>query len=104
MTVVKSKQLRKAARDQECSIAILGVCNYQPETSVMAHVSSPIGGYKSSDLGGTLIACSSCHDVLDRRVINEEFERERDWYILRGVQITLDKLHDLGIISVKGES
>ena len=102
MPVVKSKPIRDAAKDQKCSIAILGVCNYDSSTSVMAHINSPIKGYKSSDLGGCLISCSACHDAIDRRVINEEFEKERDWYILRGVQITLDRLYDLGIVSVKG--
>lgn len=102
MAVIKSKKLRDSARGEDCSINIQGVCNYQPETSIMAHVPSPISGYKSSDLGGAIICCSSCHDVIDRRVINDEFELERDWYILRAVQVTLNKLYEMGVISVKG--
>ncbi len=68
----------------------------------MAHIPSPIAGYKSSDLGGTVISCSACHDVIDRRVINDEFEAERDTYLLRAVQLTLDVLHNTEIIKVKG--
>ena len=102
MPVIKSKQLRDSARGQECSVSISNVCNFNPETVVMAHIPSPIQGYKSSDLGGTVYCCSDCHDVIDRRIINNDFESERDWYLLRAVQITLDQLYRKGIVQVKG--
>jgi hypothetical protein len=102
MTVIKSNAIRKSARDQDCTVMIAGVCNYQPEKSVFAHIPSPIQGYKSSDLGGGVIACSACHDAIDRRVINDDFEDERFWYLLRAVQRTLDVLHKNGVVKVKG--
>ena len=45
--------LRKAARGRECQVRIPGVCNGNPETSVLAHI--------------RLAACSACHDEIDRR-------------------------------------
>ena len=102
MTVIKSNQIRQSARGEGCTINIYSVCNYDPETTVYAHVKSPMSGYKSSDLAGGIYCCSSCHDALDRRVINESFESERDAYTLRAVQKTLHKLFEKGIVTVKG--
>ncbi|MXF27973.1 DUF1364 domain-containing protein, partial [Escherichia coli] len=61
--------LRKAARGRECQVRILGVCNGNSETSVLAHIrlAGLCGtGIKPPDLIAT-IACSACHDEIDRR-------------------------------------
>ena len=61
--------LRKAARGRECQVRIPGVCNGNPETSVLAHIrlAGLCGtGIKPPDLIAT-IACSACHDEIDRR-------------------------------------
>jgi hypothetical protein len=59
--------LRKAARGRECQIRLPGVCNFDPETSVLAH-------YRLSGLNGVgtkppdvcaAIACSACHSAVD---------------------------------------
>jgi hypothetical protein len=51
-------------------IRLPGICNHDPDTTVLAHVRL-IGvsgmGVKSPDLLGAW-ACSACHDVVDRRV------------------------------------
>jgi hypothetical protein len=59
-------KLRKAARGQECMVRIPGVCNFDPETVVLAHL--PGGGMaaKSHDLHGAW-CCSACHDAIDGR-------------------------------------
>ena len=61
--------LRKAARGRECQVRIPGVCNGNPETSVLAHIRLAglcCTGIKPPDLIAT-IACSACHDEIDRR-------------------------------------
>ena len=61
--------LCKAARGRECQVRIPGVCNSNDETSVLAHVrlAGLCGiGIKPPDLIAT-IACSACHDEIDRR-------------------------------------
>ncbi|EJY4196933.1 DUF1364 domain-containing protein [Escherichia coli] len=61
--------LRKAARGRECQVRIPGVCNGNHETSVLAHIrlAGLCGtGIKPPDLIAT-IACSACHDEIDRR-------------------------------------
>nr|WP_286948282.1 DUF1364 domain-containing protein [Pseudomonas sp. UBA6718] len=62
-------KLTKLARDRECQVRIPGVCNGNPETTVLAHYRLPgtCGvGMKPHDLLGAW-ACSSCHDEIDRR-------------------------------------
>ncbi len=54
---------------EECQVRIPGVCNGNPETSVLAHIrlAGLCGtGIKPPDLIAT-IACSACHDEIDRR-------------------------------------
>jgi len=42
------------------------VCNHNPETTVLAHLSGGGMGRKTPDTEGAF-CCSSCHDVLDGR-------------------------------------
>ena len=71
-------KLRKAARGRECMVRLPGVCNHNPETTVLAHVRL-VGvsgmGMKADDLLGAW-ACSSCHDAIDRR---GHLDLERDY-------------------------
>ena len=50
-------------------IRLEGICDHNPETTVLAHIRMPgISGMgiKADDLLGAW-ACSSCHDAVDRR-------------------------------------
>lgn len=61
--------LRKEARGRECQARIYGVCNGNPETTVLAHyrMAGICGtGMKPDDLIGAW-ACSDCHAEIDRR-------------------------------------
>jgi len=59
-------KLRKSAKGRECQIRIQGVCNGNPETTVLAHLNGGGMGMKRSDIHGAY-ACSACHDVVDGR-------------------------------------
>jgi hypothetical protein len=62
-------RLTKLARDRECQVRLPGICNHNPETTVLAHyrLAGTCGiGIKPHDLLGAW-ACSSCHDEIDRR-------------------------------------
>jgi len=62
-------KLRKEARGRDCMVRLVGICNHNPETTVLAHVRmAGISGMglKADDLLGAW-ACSSCHDAIDRR-------------------------------------
>lgn len=86
--------LRKEAKGRECMIRIPGVCNGNPETTVLAHyrLAGISGmGMKSPDLIAAW-ACSSCHDAVDRR---DSMFLEKDWVRLlhaEGVMRTQDAL------------
>ena len=72
--------LRKAARGRECQVRIPGVCNGNSETTVLAHIriAGLCGtGIKPPDLIAA-IACSSCHDEIDRRtrLVDAEYAKE----------------------------
>lgn len=69
--------LRDEARGRECQVRLMGVCNGNNETTVLAHFRLPgvSGlGLKGPDLIGAF-SCSSCHDTIDRRA-HLEMERE----------------------------
>ncbi|CEO39132.1 DUF1364 domain-containing protein [Photobacterium kishitanii] len=87
---LRSNKLRNAAKNQQCAVQILGVCNFNPETVVLAHLPSTTHGmsYKSDDIWA-VDCCSSCHDVLDGRVPFEWLAGEKEQYILAALHTTL---------------
>lgn len=66
----KMTPIRRAARGQDCTVEILGVCNRDPSTVVLCHSNRLADGkgmgLKAPDTAGCF-GCSSCHDVLDGR-------------------------------------
>ncbi len=86
-------KLRELARGQACLVRIPGVCNFNPETTVLAHIrlASTAGmGQKPPDTCAVW-ACSSCHDVIDQRakgytsdeidvMLLEALVRQLAWY------------------------
>lgn len=63
---VISKSLRDSARGRDCTLRIEGVCNFNPETTILAHL--PCGqkgtGMKSPD-NMAVFACHECHQYID---------------------------------------
>ncbi|MBD1555269.1 nuclease domain-containing protein [Pseudomonas typographi] len=103
---VVSKKLRDSARGQECALRFYGICNRNPETTVLAHV--PCGqkgmGMKGPDYMACF-ACSSCHDLLDGRARNA-FDGTRvavDWRdVIRAVAETQAYWIGQGLMKVQG--
>ncbi|RRO02398.1 DUF1364 domain-containing protein [Pectobacterium aquaticum] len=84
---------KKEARGRDCQIRIPGVCNFNPETTVLAHyrLAGTCGtGIKPDDIQGAW-ACSSCHDEIDRRTRHTDTETERLCHA-EGVMRTLNIL------------
>ena len=88
--------LRKKARGQECQVRLPGICNSDPETTVLAHIRL-IGisgmGLKAPDLLGAW-ACSKCHAYCDLWS-----DPETKVAFARGVYRTINKLIDEGTIT-----
>lgn len=70
---MKKVNLRDQARGRECTVRIPGVCNFNPETSVLAHyrLAGTCGtGCKPDDMQAA-ISCNDCHDAIDGRTKTE---------------------------------
>lgn len=102
MKTYRNKKLLAAAKGQECTLNIPGVCQGGTETTVPCH--SPLGedrnGTKAPDFA-VADGCMACHDYLDRRAtlngehINDEDQR---FYVHRGIMRTLANRFSRGII------
>lgn len=96
---VVSKKIRNAARGQNCTLR-LSECNFNPETTVLAHLPN---GFKGMGMKGldtvAVFACSSCHDEIDGRVHNVGPIDWRD--VTRALAETHAILISLGIVEVK---
>lgn len=57
----------KSAKGQQCQVRLIGICNHNPETTVLAHLNGGGMALKKSDIHGAF-CCSACHDALDGRM------------------------------------
>ena len=91
---IRIKQIRDSARGQVCTVQIPGVCNNNPETTVLAHYQAPgHGGMGTkSDDSSAAYACSSCHDTLDGRVPWAAGKDMEEWYWFRAMRRTWRQL------------
>jgi hypothetical protein len=96
---VISQKLRDFAKGKECTLRLPGICNFNPETTVLAHL--PCGqkgvGMKSPD-HFAIHCCSACHSEIDGA---------RRWEIpaqdyLRALAETQLRLIEAGLITVRG--
>jgi len=69
---LRSKILKDSARLMDCTLNIAGVCNYNPETVVLAHLNFDGGkmGGKSPE-HSACFACSACHSYLDQNKLSD---------------------------------
>jgi len=100
---MKSTDLRKSAQGQNCTLNIAGVCNYNPETTVLAHLPDESHGMarKSDDISSAF-ACSSCHDCIDGRHTVTLTPEDKEFYMRRGQTRTLRQWVEMGLITIKG--
>lgn len=95
-----SNKLRASAKGAPCMFQIPGVCNGDPETTVLAHIRDGHKGLgnKANDYSAAF-GCSACHDTID----NHRLEREEELsYSLRALQRTMDYWVKAGLIVVSG--
>jgi len=92
--------LRTEAKGRNCMVRLPNICNFNNETTVLAHyrLAGLSGmGIKSDDLIGAW-ACSACHDAIDRRA-NTDLDRD---YVrlahLEGVVRTIATLRKEGLV------
>ena len=96
-------KLTKSARMEDCTIRLPGVCSFNPETTVFAHISGVRFGHGmaiKTKLGA--YACSKCHDQIDSRIKLPAGMLAHDVKIAHyeGVFETLLKLEIKGLIKL----
>lgn len=82
--------LRRLAKGRPCQVRAHGICNFDSDTTVLAHIRrGGVGGMgrKPADLCGVW-ACSACHDAIDGR----SDSRISDTDILHGICRTLAQI------------
>ena len=94
--------IRKAAKGEECTLNIAGVCNYNAETVVLCHFPSDSHGMglKSPDVSAGF-GCSSCHDALDGRSRAWLSSEDKEFYMRRSQTRTLLRLIERGIVRIE---
>lgn len=94
---IVSQKLRDSARGQLCTLRTC-ICNRDPETTVLAHLPSPIKGMgNKSDDWHAVFACSSCHDAMDR---HSPVETNWPAVRLRALQETQRIWFEMGLLQV----
>lgn len=96
-------KLTEAAKGQSCTIQLYPYCNENPETVVFCHMNSEDKGMskKSPDWWGA-DGCSTCHDIVDRRMrVKDIWDDEIDAAFVRGVYRTLKRRIEQRLIILK---
>lgn len=101
-----SVDLRKMAKGQPCQVRIPSVCNFDPATTVLAHVNGSGTGTKwgnahpEENLLGAW-ACSNCHDAIDKRNNSHDhsYHMILVWFA-DGVYRTIRELIKMGVIKI----
>lgn len=93
--------ITESARDEDCTIRLPMLCNFDKATTVWAHANGSAPGkgigMKSHDLLGAY-ACSCCHDVYDRRVPVEMLRTDVELAFWQGHARSVLKLIEKGIV------
>ena len=94
-------KLTKAAKGQDCTVNIYPWCNGNTETTVLAHAPSEDKGMgkKSPDWWGA-DCCSTCHDIIDNRMVVDITPEEIYQCHMRGVFRTIKRRIEAGLINV----
>lgn len=102
----ESQKVRDSAKGQPCAVRILNVCNYNPETTVYAHLAGIRFGHgmgHKTCLGA--YCCSDCHDAVDGRAYSkygdEPLPSEIRVAFYAGVLETTIKLIEQGLLEFK---
>ncbi|KAF1009510.1 MAG: putative nuclease YbcO [Luteibacter sp.] len=105
----KMTPLRKSANGEGCTFNVAGVCNYDPKTVVLVHMrwlGDCGGSLKPTDLQAAY-GCSECNRWTDspskaETVDRKAYEDLRNFYALRALVRTQQRMVAKGIITVKG--
>lgn len=78
-------------------VRVPGICNYDSQTTVLAHYGGAGMGRKRPDPIGAW-ACSRCHDAIDGRILTQYTREELKLMHLEGMVRTLEVLCEEGLL------
>lgn len=94
-------KIRQSARGEDCTVRIIGYCNSDPATVVLAHLNgirfNHGTGNKVNDIHGAY-CCSSCHDAVDGRIRTNHSRDELKLWFMEGILETQLILIKKGLI------
>ena len=99
---MRSKKITDAAKGEQCTLQIVGVCNGNPETVVFCHFPDESHGMakKADDISGGF-GCFACHQVVDYVVVDFDYQENSNWYMRRSQTRTMRRLFERGILCIK---
>lgn len=92
-------ELRKSARGRQCQVRLPGVCNFNPETVVLAHLGGAGAALKHNDMFGAF-CCFSCHQVIDGPSTAKFTKDDLKLAHFEGIQRTQQIWLNEGLISI----
>lgn len=98
-----SNKLREFALGQDCALRLFPHCNWDPATTVLAHLPHFDKGMarKAPDEWG-VHACSACHAILDgAKKVSDISPLELERAKLRALSITQARLKEAGLMTLK---
>ncbi|WP_211252305.1 DUF1364 domain-containing protein [Marinobacterium jannaschii] len=101
--MIRSEKLRESAQGQECTLQIAGVCNSNPETTVLAHLPDESHGMalKADDISAAF-SCSDCHDCIDGRHTVKLMPEDKEFYMRRAQTRTMRMWVEMGLVVITG--
>jgi len=97
---IVSRRLRESARGRACTLHFPN-CNHNSETTVLAHLPSPVSGMATkSDDFHAVFACSSCHAAMD---LHDYDPRDICDHVLTAIQRTQKIWFEEGYLLIAGD-
>ena len=93
-------KLTKSAKGRDCQVRLPNICNFTPETTVLAHLGGAGMGCKHNDIFGAF-ACSNCHDAVDHRIKTCLTKDDLKLAHMEGIQRTQQIWINEGLIKIK---
>ena len=92
-------KITESARGKDCTVRLPGICNWDSQTVVLAHLGGGGMGTKKPDYQGAY-CCSSCHDALDGRTKTLFSKEYLELAHRQGVERTQEQLVENGLLVV----
>jgi hypothetical protein len=91
-------KITESARGEECTIRVPNYCNWNRETTILAHLDGGGMGKKRLDIHAAY-SCDACHFVVSNLAKTEYTKEEIYIMHLEGVLRTQEKLIEKGLLT-----